>query len=113
MRVENKFLKEDMQQQKKRTELAEKKYNELNGCVLSVHSNSKIYKSRETQITAIETLELKRLKGYIDELEAKLNDIMAANRQERITLGVPKKNIGEEIVRLKKNIDLQLGLPAS
>jgi len=38
---------------------------------------------------------------------------MAASRQERITLGIPKKNIGEEIVRLKKNIDMQLGLPSS
>ena len=29
---------------------------------------------------------------------------------ENISLGIPKKDIGEEIVRLKKNIDLQLGL---
>lgn len=38
---------------------------------------------------------------------------MEANRQEKITLGVPRKNIGEEIVRLKKNIDMQLGLPVN
>lgn len=36
---------------------------------------------------------------------------MEANRKEKITLGVKRENIGEEIVRLKKNIDLQLGLP--
>lgn len=36
---------------------------------------------------------------------------MEASRQEKISLGVRKKDIGEEIVRLKKNIDLQLGLP--
>ena len=35
---------------------------------------------------------------------------MNANRQERISLGVRKENLGEEIVRLKQNIDLQLGL---
>jgi len=29
---------------------------------------------------------------------------MAANRQERITLGVLKKNIEEEIVRLNKTL---------
>jgi hypothetical protein len=36
--------------------------------------------------------------------------MLAANRQEKITLGVKREHIGEEIVRLKKNIDMQLGL---
>jgi hypothetical protein len=36
--------------------------------------------------------------------------MLAANRQETITLGVKREHIGEEIVRLKKNIDMQLGL---
>jgi hypothetical protein len=36
--------------------------------------------------------------------------MLASNRQEKITLGVKRENIGEEIVRLKKNIDMQLGL---
>ena len=65
-------------------------------------SAPKSNKSRETHIAAIEMLALKKKKDYIGELEAKLNDIMAANRQERITLGVLKKNIEEEIVRLNK-----------
>lgn len=33
-----------------------------------------------------------------------------ASKQEKIYLGVRKDNLGEEIVRLKQNIDLQLGL---
>ena len=36
--------------------------------------------------------------------------MLAANRQEKIMLGVRKSNLGEEIVRLKKNIDVQLGI---
>ena len=67
-------------------------------------SAPKSNKSRETHIAAIEMVALKKKKDYIGELEAKLNDIMAANRQERITSGVLKKNIEEEIVRLNKKL---------
>lgn len=34
----------------------------------------------------------------------------SANYREIITLGNKKSDIGEEIVRLKKNIDMQLGI---
>jgi hypothetical protein len=33
-----------------------------------------------------------------------------ASKREKITLGARKNDVGEEIVRLKKNIDAQLGL---
>lgn len=36
--------------------------------------------------------------------------MIEAGRREKITLGTKKDDIGEEIVRLKKNIDLQLGV---
>jgi hypothetical protein len=42
-----------------------------------------------------------------------LRELLQTQKQETISLGVKKKDIGEEIVRLKKNIDLQLGLPVN
>jgi hypothetical protein len=50
------------------------------------------------------------MKERIQELEAQIRTMMEANKREKITLGVKKSDVGEEIVRLKKNIDLQLGL---
>lgn len=113
LRVENKFLKEDMAAVRKRLELAEKKHEELQASVMAVNFSSRIHRSRETKITAIETQELANLKSYIEDLEKKIKEMLAASRQERITLGVKREDLGEEIVRLKKNIDLQLGLAGS
>lgn len=36
--------------------------------------------------------------------------MMVCQKREKISLGIRKPDIGEEIVRLKKNIDTQLGL---
>jgi hypothetical protein len=51
--VENKFIKEDLASEKKRKETAERKHEELLSFVLAVGFNSRIYKSKETKITAI------------------------------------------------------------
>ena len=111
MKVQNKFLKDDIASGKKRLEQVEKKFQELNSKVLAVQFYSRIFRSKEMKVTAIETAELAKLKRHIEELQQKIKELLDANKQERIHLGVKKKDIGEEIVRLKKNIDLQLGLP--
>ena len=46
----------------KKDGVAEKKYDELNGCILFISFSSKSNKSRETHIAAIETLALKKKK---------------------------------------------------
>ena len=109
--MENKFLQDDLESAKKRTLAAEQKYEKLHGQVLSVNHYSRIYHSQTTKVTAIETAELANLKTYIEELERKVRELLRAAQQEKVTLGVRRDNLGEEIVRLKKNIDLQLGLP--
>jgi hypothetical protein len=50
------------------------------------------------------------LKEKVIELESRIRGMMEAGRREKISLGVRRSDIGEEIVRLKKNIDLQLGV---
>ena len=55
MRVENRFLKEDIEDLKSRTEHYRLKYDELHCFVLAVKFNSRVYKSKELSITAIET----------------------------------------------------------
>ena len=46
----------------------------------------------------------------IDELKSKLQALLDAQKREKITLGTRRTDVGEEIVRLKRNIDAQLGL---
>jgi predicted nucleic acid-binding Zn-ribbon protein len=55
IRVENKFLKEDIINLKRRMSSIEKKYEELQMNVSAVDFNSKIYHSRQISVTAIET----------------------------------------------------------
>ena len=81
--------------------------------VLAVNFHTRIYHSLKVKVTAIETQELGKLKAHIEELERKLRELIESQKQEKVTLGVKRKDIGEEIVRLKKNIDLQLGLPVN
>ena len=50
------------------------------------------------------------MRALIEELKTKIYALMEANKREKISLGSKKNDIGEEIVRLKKNIDMQLGI---
>ena len=54
--------------------------------------------------------EYDELKQKIAALEAEIQRYKNAQQRDIVTLGTRRSDIGEEIVRLKKNIDMQLGL---
>ena len=64
-RVENKFLKEDITNLKRKMGVIEAKHEELLLNVGAVDFNSKIHQSRKIRVTAIETEQLRKLKQYI------------------------------------------------
>jgi hypothetical protein len=53
LKVENKFLLDDLASSKKRLANSEKKYEELHSQVLAVTFHSKIYNSKKVKVTAI------------------------------------------------------------
>ena len=83
---------------------------------MQVEFNSKIYKANQMKITAIESSELSQMRNCIFELQREIQELLwkLANpkkeEKEKIILSCHTKNVAEEIVRLKKNIDLQLGV---
>jgi hypothetical protein len=100
---------------KTRYEEATKNLNQLKGLLMQVEFNSNIYKADKQKITAISSVELAQMRDCIFELQKQIQELLwkLANpkpeQKEKVVLSLQTKNVAEEIVRLKKNIDMQLG----
>ena len=58
----------------------------------------------------IERDEYDDLRDRIAQLQLRIKELIEANQRDIVKLGIRRSDVGQEIVRLKKNIDLQLGL---
>ena len=103
-------MAEELLEEKNRVKNYVKKIQEYNAKINGVIYGSRIHNSLSVKVICLEKKEYDELKRKISELEAELQKLRLANCREVITLGSKKNDIGEEIVRLKKNIDVQLGL---
>lgn len=108
--VELKFVHEDLHEEKIRGQQARRKIDDLEDLIRGVLYGSRVYHSREKKMACVEKDEYDGLRAKIMELERRVQELIDASKRDLVHLGIRKSDIGEEIVRLKKNIDLQLGL---